>query len=308
MRPPIIFFHSGFDPYISFALWQAKKTNPGSEVILLGDHTNDVSCLGIRHVPYSNNPGRRDEFVSIYKHFSHHELECERLCIERWFYLAAFVEKEKIDQFFYLDSDVITLLDLSELIASWGDCLAAGVPHFYGSSYISKRKLVTDFCDCIISLYHDPAQIDKWQHNFETKGNTDKHTGASSVNDMALCKLYEKQAGFSCVDLREPHNGVLFDENIILHENILHCPKGFKQAFRDPKTGSYFVVKKGQPARLACLHFAGNTKRYESAFVEWSKPLLRSFFKPNYRRNIKKLIQYAFYGWQYKKHILQHLP
>src|SRR4051812_19695542 len=122
MNAPIIFFHKGYDPYIAFALWQARQTNPETPIFLLGDETNDLSFLGINHVHVRDFPGRNAEFVAGYEHLSLHELSCERLCIERWFHLEAFIRQHGFDEFTYLDSDVLLLTPLASLLAVLPAC------------------------------------------------------------------------------------------------------------------------------------------------------------------------------------------
>src|SRR5712691_2337449 len=125
---PIIFFHKGYDPYLAFALWQARRTNPHSPIYLLGDKTNELASLGITHVRYDRYPGRRDEFVALYRHFSDHELECERLCFERHFHLADFVQRKRIGPFLYLDSDVLLMMDMMQFLPLWREYDVGGIP------------------------------------------------------------------------------------------------------------------------------------------------------------------------------------
>ena len=62
MAVPIILFHSGFDPYLAFTIWQAKRTNPSAPVWLIGDETNGLISLGARHFLKAQHASRRDEF------------------------------------------------------------------------------------------------------------------------------------------------------------------------------------------------------------------------------------------------------
>lgn len=48
---PIIFFYHGFEPCLAFTLWQARQTNPHSQVDLLGHGANNLNSLGINHAP-----------------------------------------------------------------------------------------------------------------------------------------------------------------------------------------------------------------------------------------------------------------
>jgi len=49
--------------------------------------------------------------------------------------------------------------------------------------------------------------------------------------------------------------------------------------------------------RLWGLHFGGHQKNQIPGFTGWSPAVFRSFFRPNYRRNLKWLLQYLGNGW-----------
>ncbi|MDB6109128.1 MAG: hypothetical protein JWR69_878 [Pedosphaera sp.] len=298
MNAPIIFFHKGFDPYIAITLWQARRTNPDTPIYLLGDATNDLSSLGIIHVNYQEHMGRRDEFVSVYQHFSPHELECERLCIERWFFLEAFLRERGIERCVYLDSDLLLLMNLGSLAPAWDGFDVAGAPLFFGICYFSKPQIIKEFCDYILAVYRDAGQIEKWRVWFEDIQKQGWEEGVAGVSDMTLSRMFIERSQLKCFDLRRSFDNTVFD--------ISFCgitgPGDLSGKLAWNKTGHYYEgTSGGVKSRLACLHCWGTSKRYSSAFTGWDFPLVRSFFKPNYRRNFKKLLQHAYYGWRFRR-------
>jgi hypothetical protein len=290
-NPAIIFFHKGYDPYIAFALWQARRTNPRSPVYLLGDRTNDLAFLGIRHVRFDRYLGRNRDFLGLYQHFSPHELDCERLCIERYFHMADFVEREGIGPFIYLDSDVLLLMDLASFLPAWQTYDVAGAPGLFGMCYYTRPGLVGEFCDFILERYNDAAQIDAWGAGWHAPGPGEQRV---AVNDMLLAQMFLKRTGLRYQDLREPRDGVAFNPNFLLSEQ--ECLR----VLRHPARPGVYAEMKGQLVQTPCLHFVGWSKRFESAFVDWSWPLVRSFLKPNYRRNLKKLLQHYYFGRKFR--------
>ncbi len=291
---PIIFFHKNYDPYIAFALWQARLSNPDSPIFLLGDQTNDLSFLGIHHVHYDRYPGRRDELLQIYQHFSPHELECERLCIERYFHIADFVRREKVGSFLYLDSDVSLLTGLTQFLPVWQGYDTAGAPGLFATCYYSRASLVEDFCEFILDRYRDPLQIKRWRKAWE---QPERGAPRSAVNDMVLSEMFIQSMGLRVLDLRQPRDGIAFNPNMLQTES--QCIP----VFWGPTGKSVYTVLDGHEVQLASLHFIGWSKRLASAFVDWSWPLARCFLRPNYRRNFKKLIQYFYYGRRFRRQI-----
>jgi hypothetical protein len=291
---PIIFFHKGYDPYIAFALWQARVTNPQSPIYLLGDESNDLSFLGISHVPFERYPGRRDEFIALYRHFSTHELEWERLCFERHFHLADFVKREGIGPFLYLDSDVLLMMNAAQFLPFWRERDAGGIPGLYGSCYYVSASVADNFCSFMIDRYRDGQQIEAWRKAYEQQA-----PGATSANisDMVLSHMFLERAGLRVLDLREPRDGIAFNTSFLASQT-----EPVSVAWTSDGNGVCSTVN-GQLVRWASLHFLGWSKRYASAFVPWSWPLVRCFLRPNYRRNFKKLVQHAYYGRRFKRSI-----
>ena len=305
MNPPIIFFQREFEPYLAVAVNQARRTNPDTAIFLLGDASNDLTCLGATHVPYGEYVGRRDEFVSVYRHFSLHELECERLCIERWFYLAAFVESRQMDRFFFMDSDVLLFANLAQLVPAWEGYEAAGVPSLFATGYFTRSSIVSGFCDFILSCYRDEGQVQRWRNAFEDFKRTRvrKHV-PPVVNDMELSRLYVQDAGLRVLDLRQPLSGLVFDSNILDLDGFEHL-HGRKQLFQDKPGGVVEARKSGQRVQMACVHFGGQpAKRLMPGLTGWSGPLVRSCLRRNARRNLKKLIQYWYFSRQFRKTVL----
>jgi hypothetical protein len=300
MNAPIIFFHTGYDPYIAFALWQARRTNPKAPIYMLGDETNDLSFLGITHVQVKDFPGRRDALVARYEHLSLHELACERLCIERWFHLEHFVRQQGIGEFTYLDSDVLLLTQLSPLLGALPACDAAGVPSFFGLCHFRKPGIIEAFTSYILAAYQNPDQLARWRAWFAELKAQGANRICVGVSDMVLARQFVEETGVSCLDLRMPRAGLVFDGDCCGFEGEGPSRTG-KRIVRDQQNRTFEITADGQKHQVAALHLYGRNKRHAASFTGWSPELVRAFLRPNYRRNFKKLIQHWWFGRRYRR-------
>jgi hypothetical protein len=292
MPPPIIFFHQGFEPYLAFTLWQARRTNPQSYICLLGDDTNDLSSIGARHARFRDHPGRAAEFIAAYHHLSGHEMECERLCFERWFYLDAFLEHEGINEFYFLDSDFFLLRDLEELRPTWSAVEMAGAPA-YAFAWYKSRHIITRFCDFMLERFRDEAQVARWRNTYDAGLDFSPPEGILNVSDMLLWMMFIQQDRVSHLDLRVPRDGSVFD-NWFDQSNGFRMRGGSKEL--TDRDGKFFGLyeKTNERVRFAGLHLGGKlAKRLGPFFTGWPAPLVRACCRPNYRRNLRRLFLIA---------------
>src|SRR5205814_1271038 len=112
MPIPIIFVHRGDPYYLDFSLNQAYFSNPGSKIYLI----TDTITNRYNFVNYVDMEGHSDEaakFKAIYKHMSTNAYDNELFCFQRWFMIKDFCSKNKINDFLYLDSDLLIYCDVN---------------------------------------------------------------------------------------------------------------------------------------------------------------------------------------------------
>ena len=283
MAPPILFFHQNFEPYLAFTVWQARQTNPNSPVYLMGDAANDLTSIGATHVHFHDFAAEAREFIAFYKHLSTHELECERLCFERWFYLLGFLKKFPFAEFYFLDSDYFLLMDIGEARGQWGEYEMAGAPA-WAFAWFGRPQIIREFCSFVLDRYRDPAQIRSWQN-----------APPPGISDMTLWMMFLKQGGFAHLNVGRPRNGLVFDDGLN-NRNGFRMRGEIKELSR--RDGMYFGwhEKTNEPVRFAGLHLQGKfSKRMGPLFTKWPLPLVRACWRPPYRRNWRKLAQMAIY-------------
>jgi hypothetical protein len=283
MAPPIVFFHQNFEPYLAFTVWQARQTNPDSPVYLLGDAANDLTSLGATHVPFHDFAPEAREFIALYKHLSTHELECERLCFERWFYLLGFLKKFPFEEFYFLDSDYFLLMNIEPARVQWAEYEMGGVLA-YAFAWFSRPQIIGQFCSFVLNRYRDPAQILSW-----------RNAPLPGISDMTLWMMFIKQPGFRHLDLRRPRNGLVFDDSLS-NQTGFRMRGQIKELTRRGGKCFGWHEKTNEPAQFAGLHLQGYlSKRIGPLFTGWPLPVVRACWRPPYLRNWRKLAQMAIF-------------
>jgi hypothetical protein len=292
--PCIIYFHEGFSPYLPFTLWQACKSNPDARIILLGDSENQIQGIPYEHHLLSDFKSRHQEFLESYRHFHPGHLGDERRCIERWIYLSEFLEKQQIEEFLFLDSDMLLFSDIREILLTTQGYDAAGAPMFWAFCFFLKKNLVGNFTDWIFQQYRNPAVIEKWRAAFRRHLAGEKEQ-AGIIQDMALAKMFIEEKGIRVLDLTQPANGKIVDSGR-LGGAFQHGRKDVDILFQQEVIGGITLA-------LAAVHVAGFYKNHIPGLTGWSWPIVKSFFRPNYRRNIKQLFLYGLNGLRYRGYL-----
>ena len=299
--PCIIYFHEGFSPYLPFALRQARRSNPSARIILLGDSQNRFQEIQYEHHLLSDYDGRHQEFSECYRHFHPGHLGDERRCIERWIYLSEFLKKQQIEEFLFLDSDMLLFSDIREILLTTQGYDAAGAPMFWAFCFFLKKNLVGNFTDWIFQQYRNPAVIEKWGAAFRRHLAGEKEQ-AGIIQDMALAKMFIEEKGIRVLDLTQPANGKIVDSGR-LGGAFQHGRKDVDLLFQQEAGGPVETVIGGNTLALTAVHVAGFYKNHIPGLTGWSWPVVKSFFRPNYRRNIKQLFLYGLNGLRYRGYL-----
>ena len=296
--PCIIYFHEGFSSYLPFTLRQARISNPDARIILLGDSQNRIQGIQYEHYLLSDYESRHQEFLDCYRHFHPGHLGDERRCIERWIYLSEFLKKQQIEEFLFLDSDMLLFSDIREILSRSRGYDAAGAPMFWAFCFFLKKNLVADFTDWIFQQYRNPEVIEKWEAAFRRHLAGEKEQ-AGIIQDMALAKMFIEEKGIRVLDLTQPANGKIVDSGR-LGGAFQHGRKDVDILFQQEAGGAVETVLDGKTVPLAAVHVAGFYKNHMPGLTGWSWPIFRSFFRPNYRKNIKQLFWYGLNGFRYR--------
>lgn len=131
MNVPIIFVHYGDSKELSDSLKIARESNPHTQIILLGDISNQKYGK-IYNIDFKEFKDYScDETNSFLRKFQYirggvnhgclppkkFEARCEfeKFCFLRWFYIYSYVRVNKLKSIWYFDSDTWILKNLSEI-------------------------------------------------------------------------------------------------------------------------------------------------------------------------------------------------
>ena len=289
MKAPLIIYHTSFLPYLPFSLFQNTRTNPNRETILLGDRHNRVSGIPYTHIETEGYQEKNREFLPVYRHASPSHFGDERRCIERWFVLWDFLEKNKTKSFYFMDSDYLLFANLDDFEKNWAHGSVCGTPRIFGLGYFPDAELIGCLCRWILGLYKNGARFEATREQFRRAG--------SGLQEMGLIAEFCREEKVSVMDLswRQVGTDPCFDDGFF-GSSYRYTPKEFHRLRQSQAGGPVFARDGKKIQRLLGLHFGGHNKSQIPGFTGWSTAVLRSFLRPNYRRNLKWLIQYALTG------------
>ena len=271
---PIVFIHTGYSDYMEYSLRQAKHTNPDSEIILLGDESNNRFHF-VTHVNIKDYFNGAAEFAKIYKHYSTNPYNYELFCFQRWFILRDFLTVNKLKEVFVCDTDVLIYTDIGKILKKsyknieFG-CLSDNKKKCYNAAIsFWKDKKLTKFCQNIFSLYSNINGLklikNKW---IEVK----KSKNPGSFSDMDAVKNFTDKYidKNKFVNFCKNTNNSVFDNDI----NSMNCFKSDEYKFRLGIKNIFFKEKKPfcynllekRNIRFNCLHMQGPAKYLISKF------------------------------------------
>lgn len=299
--PCIIYFHEGFSPYLPFALSQAARSNPSARLILLGNQQNKIKGISYEHHMLSDYSKRQQEFVESYQHFHPGCLEDERRCIERWIVLAEFVQRHRIEEFLFLDSDTLLFEDVRKLFERCRGYDAGGTPIFTGLCAFLKKNLVPDFADWILEQYRNPTVVQAWERRFQRHMGGERDEGAV-IQDMALAIMFIEERGIRVLDLTQPKEGKMVDSGQF-GRAFQHGTKETDILIQAHPGSVVSTIQGGERIDLTAVHVNGYYKNHMPGLTGWSGAVVRSFFRPNYRRNLKQLCIYLWNGFRFRHYL-----
>lgn len=271
MSLPIIFLNYGNPWYLKYALSQCKGTNPDARVILLGDKSN-YGYAGIEHHSYADYTEYGAQLSTVYEHMSTNPYKFELFCIERWFTISSFLEKNNIKECFVMDSDVL----LYDSIEKYKSCFGSAKMTLYdvgehslsstaGSTFIFNSDILRQFCNFCLSVYtqKNSAEYTILRQHYEKRQAADLTGGVCDMNLWHLFYINHKDEIFDTYNLVK--------ENVFLDINITSAksPKyifessanGWKKVtWRNGKPYGKIVEPVEKEVFYACLHFQGFAK------------------------------------------------
>jgi hypothetical protein len=261
MSIPIIFFHINNPRYLKYSLKQARYFNPGSEIFLLGDQKNDRYPF-VTHVNAANFEGQAPAFASSYKHMTSNGYMYELNCFLRWFYVCDFCKQKGIEEFIYLDSDILAFEDFDKLVHLFGDvriantCDEMGVPAF---TYFRSYSVIDEFCNYLLKSYNDPAMLARLEQLYQPFINDPEMLGG--ISDMVLFHLYFQDYPEGTLKVDLINNEIAIDA-CINREDGFEMEAGMKKIYWQDNIPYCKQIKSGKLIRFAVMHYQGHAKSF----------------------------------------------
>lgn len=293
---PVVFIHTGYQPYMEHTIHQAEKTN--SVVYLLGDEKNKhVVQQWFDIEEYQSE--RYDQFKKIYKHMSSNPYEFEFNCFRRFFVTYEFAMKRGIEKFVMLDTDCFSFADFSELGFEEYDA-ALSMPKDQ-SNYLWTASphgsmwsvcALENFLDFLFYEYTDNIS------ELEEKWNYHKnHNIGGGICDMTLLYLWANSVErFNVLNTTQGYKSGVFDHFASLSEGYekeeYQILKGINiKRIKFENNRAYFKKSDGSWIRTYTIHAQGKSKIFintiaseETLFVKY----YIDFMLEKCRRALKK--------------------
>jgi hypothetical protein len=281
MDPLVVFIHRGNPYYLKYSIAQAVETQRDARVVLLGDESNRGIEPGSWY-PLASFGERAARFKRKYIHLSPHDVEFELFCVQRWLYLAEFLDMQGITgPVVHIDSDAMLYSSLRERLA--GQEFELALTHEIGPAFTFFRRasLVQDFARFIENAYEPGPTFDILSRIYN-EGVSPFWMKLKYVDDMHILGLFALTLN-KTVDLSEPWNGQVFDYAFGLDEGYAYNPyKGIKIMKRIGK--AFYATRGREKIRFSGLHFQVGAKvflpqyytgrrkfpdRYHHAYIKW---------------------------------------
>lgn len=247
MALPIVFIHKGDSFYLKYALANAKKFNPESKIYLIADGTKE-EFEGVEKLDLNKFTKYSKELEKLYVHKNKSNPEIELFCIKRWFILRDFMEKNKFQKVFVLDSDVLLYQNITEdskNFSKYGFTLSHGACAH--AIFINSSKVLIDYTKLVIDFYKNKVGKVEYEPN-------------GTITDMSFWRVLKGTNKFGVGETTDIIDNSTYDAALLFEQKGILMKGGLKQiTFNDLLP--YGKSIKGQ-IRLKCIHCQGPTKFY----------------------------------------------
>lgn len=273
---PIVFIHNRNHSYLPLSLFKARQTNPGSDVILLGDGQNAHFGAMVHHFHHHRYARQANELARSFVNFSTNPADFELICLQRWMILLEFMEQHRMDKCLYLDSDVL-IFDEKEADAQrfqrYGMTVAGISGH---TNFVQSRDVLARFCQHIRQAYEQPdahAILEDKYKAFRL------YHEAGGISDMTFFTEFRAANPDLVLDIAEPLEGKMFDITITYTHGV-KAENGLKKI--SWAQGRPFVeLLNGEWVEMRSLHFQGESKKYMKAMARQERLTPRLIYNLN---------------------------
>ena len=220
MCSPLIFCHYGNTDYLRFTIACARKANPKTRIILLGDESNRWLNRYVEHhdfVSYSQGE-ELDTFNRVYRLVQGRDHGHEKggrdwvnFVFKRWYYVYNFVLAHNISGFWHFDSDTMILNELGPHESKFSsiDC----TEQCDGScmnGFIATRDVVQRYLLKINELFQRKPYLDEQAREFDTTNP------GYAFTEMRAFAVFRQEGNVKSTRLNRVIEDSTFDDTLVL--------------------------------------------------------------------------------------------
>ncbi len=259
---------------MEYTLRQAKYTNPESEIILIGDETNNKFPF-VTHVNMKDYFKSADDFAKIYKHYSTNPYNYELFCFQRWFVLKEFLENKKYEIIMVSDSDVMHYSNIANIYNTFYTKYDFCALYPFSMNIVNiaicylKTSRIHEFTTFITLSFYDNNFHDRMKYKWLQEIKKNK---VGAISDMTLITdfIHINCNNIKLASLNEVIRDSVFDNNI----NESSC--FYLSEYKFVKGRKFLKWVNGIPygfnnlenkfIKFNCLHLQGPAKYLTASF------------------------------------------
>ncbi|MDR9894706.1 hypothetical protein G7B40_009005 [Aetokthonos hydrillicola Thurmond2011] len=286
MSIPIMMIHRGYASYLIQTLNQAKYTNQESDIILLGDASNNFLNF-IHHEKFDKYYVEAKKFEQVYvdKHMSPNSYSYELLCFQRWFIIKEFMQKNKIEQAVHLDSDIMTYTNFYNEYKKF-EKFEYVFPTY---SCLIKYDGIERICNHLMDFYTKPSLFEilksiQEQKSLQLQQKNSCKQKIAGISDMTLLTLFRERNSDNVCTLPLDKIGLtltksssefdipdsIYDTNINV-SNGFEMHNGIKKIYWQDQQPFCRHLELDRKIKFNSLHFQGVSKKYINKYSTGSK-------------------------------------
>lgn len=257
----IVVVHRGNSRWLSRSLRAASITNPGVEVVLIGDNSGLKLArdLGVSHAEWRDFSSSAGLLAKNYVHKSTNGRAFELICLQRWFILESWMRETGQESVIAIDSDLLVFADLKEILKASLQRDAVGfVNDSAHLAWIPNASAISAVCNVIQEAYSDPSHQLIQQlhcehlHRFSEGG----------VSDMSFFQLLARDGSGRVIDILGPHGEKCWYLDVTMNDGIggFVLDNGFKRIKMIEGVPHALSTEAGVWHPMATLHFQGKAK------------------------------------------------
>lgn len=256
---PVVFIHKGYQSYLDFTTKQSSKKN---DVHFIGTNNpgNHVNFFDISHYEKYIK-----EFVDLYEHLSTNGYEYELFCFLRWFILKEHMEKNNLDVVFYVDSDVMLYVNVTEEFKKFNQFDLTLLHRTAAiSSYFTKTGL-DNFCSFLINTYSNKLSYNyqKISSHYHIRNNFGLPGGVCDMTYFDFFHYMDDGGGGpgKVGEMMTILDGSTYDHNVNVPDQYFEF-SGIKNIKIIDDFPYVFNHKLKKDIRFNSIHFQGGAKNH----------------------------------------------